>query len=53
MKLVVEGKRPVGRPKNIWCKVGEEERKKLNIMEDMKKSYITEDMAEDRQQWRR
>ena len=44
MKLEVEGRRPVGRPKKTWSKVGEE---------DMRKLIITEDMAEDRKQWRR
>ena len=42
MKLEVEGRRPVGRPKKTWSKVVEEDMRKLNI---------TEDMAEDRQQW--
>ena len=39
----VEGRRPVGRPKKTWSKVVEEDTRKLNI---------TEDMAEDRKQWR-
>ena len=43
MELEVEGRRPVGRPKKTWSKVVEEDMKKLNI---------TEDMAEDRRQWR-
>ena len=34
---------PVGRPKKTWSKVVEEDMRKLNI---------TEDMAEDRRQWR-
>ena len=37
------GRRPVGRPKKTWSKVVEEDMRKLNI---------TEDMAEDRKQWR-
>ena len=44
MELKVEGRRPVGKPKKTWSKVLEEDMRKLNI---------TEDMAEDRQQWRR
>ena len=43
MELKVEGRRPVGRPKKTWSKVVEEDMRKLNI---------TEDMAEDRKQWR-
>ena len=43
MELEVEGRKPVGRPKKTWSKVEEEEMRKLNI---------TEDMAEDRNQWR-
>ena len=43
MELEVEGRRPVGRPKKTWRKVVEEDFKKVNI---------TEDMAEDRKQWR-
>ena len=43
MELEVEGRRPVGRPKKIWSKVVEEDMRKLNI---------TEDMAENRKQWR-
>ena len=43
MELEVKGRRPVGRPKKTWSKVGEEDMRKLNI---------TEDMAEDRKQWR-
>ena len=43
MKLEVEGRRSVGRPKKIWCKV---------VEEDMRKFNIKEDMAEDRKQWR-
>mgnify|MGYP001793265717 CR=1 FL=1 len=39
----MEGRRPVGRPKMTWSKVVEEDMRKLNI---------TEDMAEDRKQWR-
>ena len=41
--MEVEGRRPVGRPKKTWSKVVEEDMRKLNI---------TEDMAEDRKQWR-
>ena len=43
MELEVEGRRPVGRPKKAWSKVLEEDMRNLNI---------TEDMAEDRKQWR-
>ena len=43
MELEVEGRRPVGRPKTTWSKV---------VEEDMRKLIITEDMAEDRKQWR-
>ena len=43
VEMEVEGRRPVGRPKKTWSKVVEEDMKKLNI---------TEDMAEDRKQWR-
>ena len=43
MELEVEGKKPLGRPKKTWSKVEEEDMRKLNI---------TEDMAEDRKQWR-
>ena len=43
MELEVEGRRPVGRSKKTWSKVVEEDMRKLNI---------TEDMAEDRKQWR-
>ena len=43
MELEVEDRRPVGRPKKIWSKVVEENMRKFNI---------SEDMAEDRQQWR-
>ena len=39
----VEGRRPVSRPKKTWNKVVEQDTRKLNI---------TEDMAEDRKQWR-
>ena len=42
MELEVEGRRPVGWPKT-WSKV---------VEEDMRKFNITEDMAEDRKQWR-
>ena len=41
IELEVEDRRPVGRPKRAWSKVVEEDRRKLNIMEDM---------AEDRKQ---
>ena len=34
MKLEVEGRRPVGRPKKTWSKVVEEDMRKLNITED-------------------
>ena len=44
MGLKEEGRRPVGRPKKTWSMVVEEDMRRLNI---------TEDMAEDRQQWRR
>ena len=43
MELEVKGRRPVGKPKKTWSKVVEEDMGKLNI---------TEDMAEDRHQWR-
>ena len=43
MELEVTGRRPVGRPKKTWSKVVEEDMRKLNI---------TEDMAEDRHQWK-
>ena len=45
MELQAEGRRPVyvGRPKNSRSKVVEEDMRKLNI---------TEDMAEDRKQWK-
>ena len=43
MELEVKGRRPVGRPKKTWSKVVEEDMRKLNI---------TEDMAENRKQWR-
>ena len=43
MELEVEGRRPVGRPNKTWCMVVEEDTRKLNI---------TENMAEDRKQWR-
>ena len=39
----MEGRRPVCRPKKTWSKVVEEDMRKLNI---------TEDMAEDRKQYR-
>ena len=42
MKLEVEGRRPVGRPKKTWSKIVEEDMRKLNI---------TENRAEDRKQW--
>ena len=38
----MEGRRPVCRPQKTWSK----------IVEDMRKLNITEDMAEDRHQWR-
>ena len=43
MELEVESRKPVGRPKKTWSEVVEEDMSKLNI---------TEDMAEDRKQWR-
>ena len=43
MELEVEDRRPVGRPKKTWNKVVEENTRKLNS---------TDDMAEDRRQWR-
>ena len=43
VELEVEGRRPVVRSRKTWSKVVEEDMRKLNI---------TEDMAEDRQQWR-
>ena len=43
MELEVEGRRPEGRPKKTWSKVVEEDMRKLNI---------TEDMVEDRKQFR-
>ena len=44
MELAVQGRRQVGRPKKTWSKVVEEDMRKLNI---------TEDMAGDRQQWKK
>ena len=41
--MELEGRRSVGRPKKTWSKV---------VEEDMRKLSITEDMAEDRKQWR-
>ena len=41
--MEVEGKRPVGRPKKTWSKVVEDDMRKLNF---------TEDMTEDRKQWK-
>ena len=41
--LGAEGRRAVSSPKKTWSKVVEEDISKLNI---------TEDMAEDRKQWR-
>ena len=35
IELEVEGRRPVGRPKENWSKVVEEDTRKLNITEDM------------------
>ena len=43
MEREMEGRRPVGRPNKIWSKVVKEDTRKLNI---------TEDMAEDRKQWK-
>ena len=31
MELEVEGRRSVGRPKKTWCKVEEEDMRKLNV----------------------
>ena len=42
IELEVEGRRPVGRSKKTWSKVEE----------DMRKISITEDMAENRKQWK-
>ncbi len=44
LNFEVEGRRPPGRPKKTWRKVVEEDMRMLNI---------TEEMARDRQQWRR
>ena len=44
MELKVEGRRPVGRSKRTWSKLVEENMR--NVLN------ITEDMAEDRKQWR-
>ena len=41
--LEVEGRRSVGNPKKTWSKV---------VKKDMRKLNVTEDMAEDRKQWR-
>ena len=43
MELEVEGRRLVGRPKKALSKV---------VKKDIRKLNITEDMAEDRKQWR-
>ena len=43
MEREVEGRKSEGRPKKTWSKVAEENTRKLNI---------TEDMAEDRKQWK-
>ena len=43
MELEVEGRRSVGRLKQTWSKVAEEDIRKLKILENM---------AEDRKQWR-
>ena len=43
MELEVEVRRPVGKPKKIWSKVVEEDLRKLNI---------TEDISENKKQWR-
>ena len=42
-ELEMEGRRPVGKQKKTWSKEVEGDLRKLNI---------TEDMAEDRKQWR-
>ncbi len=44
LNFEVEGRRPPGRPKKTWRKVVEEDMRMLNI---------TEEMAVDRQQWKR
>ena len=44
MELKVEGRRSVGRLKKTWSKV---------LQKDMRKLNFTEDIAKDRQQWRR
>ena len=41
--MELEGRRPVGRPKNTWSKVMKEGMRNLNI---------TKDMAKERKQWR-
>ena len=41
--MELESRRPVGKAKKTWSKV---------VEEDMRKQNITEDMAEDRKQWR-
>ena len=43
MELEVEGRTPISRPKKSWIKV---------VEEDMRKVNITEDIAEDRKEWR-
>ena len=43
MKLEVEGRKPIGKTKKTWGKI---------VEEDMRKLKITEDMSEDRKQWR-
>ena len=43
MELEVESRKPRGRPKKTWSKI---------VEEDMTKINITEDMTEDRKQWR-
>ena len=35
MELEMEGRMPVGRPKKTWSKVGEEDMRKLNIVENL------------------
>jgi len=44
MNFEVEGIRPVGRPKKTWRK---------GVEEDMGELCINEEMARDRNQWRR
>ena len=43
MELELQGRRPVGRLKKTWSK---------EVEEDMRKLNVTEDVTEDRKQWR-